>query len=94
MIGTAIHAVTALLVQLAVYFLTGDPITGGLMGVAFWFGNEFAQAEYRAIGEGARRDISLLDGLNPKHWTTKSVFDVLAPLVVVYIAYRVIGEFL
>lgn len=55
------HPVVAGVIQLAVYFLTGNEWIGGLIGLAVFAGREHAQAEYRWIERFGKRFESAAD---------------------------------
>lgn len=71
------------------YALTKNPFIGAIAGIFFFAGREIAQAEYRNIEASPsklRKDMSVLGGFNPKHWTLKALFaDLTIPSVIVII---------
>jgi hypothetical protein len=80
------HAGFALLMQGAVWLLTGNLLAGALLAIGFFFGREHSQAEYKAINtdfDGKRANMPWYAGFKPKYWTLDALLDVLIPTVVV-----------
>lgn len=79
------HAGFALLIQGAVWLLTGSALAGALLAIGFFFGREHAQAEYKAINTdfgGKRANMPWCAGFNPKYWSLDSRLDLLFPVIV------------
>ena len=84
------HAGFALLIQGAVWLLTGNLLAGTLLAIGFFFGREHSQAEYKAINTdfgGKRANMPWYAGFNPKYWTLDAKLDVLFPAVFCALAY-------
>jgi hypothetical protein len=82
------HAGFALLMQGAVWLLTGNLLAGALLAIGFFFGREHSQAEYKAINtdfDGKRANMPWYAGFNPKYWSKDSVLDLALPIVAVTI---------
>jgi hypothetical protein len=78
------HAGFALLMQGAVWLLTGNAFAGALLAIGFFFGREHSQAEYKAINTdfgGKRANMPWYAGFKPKYWTLDAKMDLLFPLV-------------
>jgi hypothetical protein len=78
------HAGLALLMQGAVWLLTGNAFAGALLAIGFFFGREHSQAEYKAINtdfDGKRANMPWYAGFKPKYWSTDAKMDLLFPLV-------------
>jgi hypothetical protein len=83
------HAGFALLMQGAVWLLTGNAFAGALLAIGFFFGREHSQAEYKAINTdfgGKRANMPWYAGFKPKYWTLDAVLDVLFPTAAVVAA--------
>lgn len=80
MIATAAgHTLACLLAQIAVGATTGDWWMGGLLGIAFFWGREQAQAQRKAadaIGVSAKR-MPWYSGLAPWSWSLDGRLDLL-----------------
>ncbi|EHL7589010.1 hypothetical protein DU292_08230 [Escherichia coli] len=86
------HALAAAVIQVVVGMLTGDYLTGGLIGCTFFFAREHTQAEYRYIAEfcgGKRERMPWYGGFLPKAWNIASVFDFAAPAFLCFLIYIV-----
>jgi uncharacterized membrane protein YjgN (DUF898 family) len=84
------HAGFALLMQCAVWLLTGNLLAGTLLAIGFFFGREHSQAEYKAINTdfgGKRANMPWYAGFNPKYWTLDAMLDLLAPVLVCFAFY-------
>jgi hypothetical protein len=80
------HAGYALVMQGALWLLTGSLLTGAVLAIGFFFGREHAQAEYKAINtdfNGKRADTPWYAGFNPKYWSLDAALDVLFPTAAV-----------
>ncbi len=87
-ISNLIHAGYALLMQLGVWFVTGDWLAGALLGIGFFAGREHSQAEYRSIANfygGKRANMPDYAGLMPRAWDLDSVLDLVFPAIAVAI---------
>lgn len=84
------HAVFSLLMQGVVWLLTGNALAGMFFAIAFFFGREHAQAEYKAINMdfgGKRANMPWYAGFNPRYWTLDAVLDLLSPILACYALY-------
>lgn len=85
------HAGFALLMQGAVWLLTGNAFAGALLAIGFFWGREHAQAEYKAINadyDGKRANMPWYAGFKPKYWSLDALLDVLLPLLaIILLAY-------
>lgn len=84
------HAGYAVLIQLIVWWFTGDALAGGLLGIGLFLGREHSQAEYRAINTdfgGKRANMPWYAGFNPKYWKLDGYLDALFPVVATSIIY-------
>jgi len=78
------HAGFALLMQGAVWLLTGNLLAGALLAIGFFWGREHSQAEYKAIATdfgGKRANMPWYAGFKLKYWSTDAKMDLLFPLV-------------
>lgn len=79
------HAVYALLAQAAVWLLTGDLLSGAMVGTAFFFGREMTQYQTRLAASGTHITMQ-----NPLllfcfwRWGSDSVLDVASPALVTF----------
>jgi hypothetical protein len=84
------HAGFALLMQGAVWLLTGNLLAGALLAIGFFFGREHSQAEYKAINTdfgGKRANMPWYAGFKPKYWSTDAKLDTLFPAVFCAMVY-------
>jgi hypothetical protein len=82
------HAGFALLMQGAVWLLTGNLLAGALLAIGFFFGREHSQAEYKAINTdfgGKRANMPWYAGFKPKYWSLDAALDVLFPTAAVLV---------
>ena len=87
------HAGFALLMQGAVWLLTGNLLAGALLAIGFFFGREHSQAEYKAINAdfgGKRANMPWYAGFKPKYWTLDGLLDVAAPAVAVLAVWLIV----
>lgn len=78
------HAGFALLMQGAVWLLTGNLLAGTMLAMGFFFGREHSQAEYKAIStdfNGKRANMPWYAGFNPKYWSLDGKLDILFPIL-------------
>lgn len=79
-----LHALCAASMQCAVGILTGDWLTGALIGCIWFIAREHTQAEYRWIaqyGVGKRANMPWWGGFDPRAWDAASVLDWLVPVI-------------
>lgn len=91
-ISPLLHAVAAVAVQDAVGFVSGDWITGGLLGCIWFIAREHTQAEYRWIaqfGGGKRSNIPWWGGFDWRAWNLPSLLDWLVPVLACAVVYFV-----
>lgn len=86
------HAGFALLIQGAVWLLTGNLLAGALLAIGFFFGREHSQAEYKAINadfDGKRANMPWYAGFKPKYWSLDAALDLAFPVVACSLLYFV-----
>lgn len=80
------HIIVALILQLALWRLTGSLWLGAAAAIGFFLGREITQAEYRWIaefGDGVRANLPIWGWLDPRAWTLKSLSDWVSPSIAV-----------
>jgi hypothetical protein len=86
MLKTLNHTIIALAIQLSVWLATGSFIYGALIAVAYFYGREFAQAEYRYMSKHNtnREGMPWYAGFDYHNWTYDAmVNDLLFPVAAV-----------
>lgn len=89
--GWYIHALGTLAFQLIFTFCTFHwlylfpaSVIGGLLAIAFFYGREFSQAEYRWIdkfGNGSRSNAKWYAGFDLRCWNFGSYVDIATPII-------------
>ena len=90
------HAIIALAIQLSVWLVTGSLVYGALIAVAYFYGREFAQAEYRYMSKHNtnRAGMPWYAGFDYRNWTYDAfVNDLLLPIITVTVVAVVSKEF-
>jgi hypothetical protein len=80
------HTLIALAIQLSVWLVTGSLVYGALIAVAYFYGREFAQAEYRYMSKHNtnRSSMPWYAGFDYRNWTYDAmVNDLLFPVAAV-----------
>ena len=78
------HSLIALAIQSVIALVSGDWWTGAAAGASYFWGREYAQAEYRNIEHnygGRRANMPFLGGLEARAWTLKGILDFVLPTV-------------
>lgn len=85
-----IHALIAVLFQIALGLLLSNWIIGGILACTWWIAREHTQAEYRWIekyGQGKRANMPEWAGFDYRVWNVPSLLDFIAPVVTCSITY-------
>jgi hypothetical protein len=80
------HSLIALAIQSVIALASGDWWTGAAAGASYFWGREYAQAEYRNIERnygGRRANMPFWGGLQPRAWTLKGILDFVLPTLAV-----------
>lgn len=80
------HSLIALAIQSIIALVSGDWWTGAAAGASYFWGREYAQAEYRNIEHnygGRRANMPFWGGLEARAWTLKGILDFVLPTVAV-----------
>jgi hypothetical protein len=80
------HSLIALAIQSVIALVSGDWWTGAAAGASYFWGREYAQAEYRNIEHnygGRRANMPFWGGLEARAWTLKGILDFVLPTVAV-----------
>ena len=80
------HPFIALAIQSVIALVSGDWWTGAAAGASYFWGREYAQAEYRNIEHnygGRRANMPFWGGLQPRAWTLKGITDFVYPTAAV-----------
>jgi len=80
------HSLIALAIQSVIALASGDWWTGAAAGASYFWGREYAQAEYRNIEHnygGRRANMPFWGGLEARAWTLKGILDFVLPTVAV-----------
>ena len=80
------HPFIALAIQSVIALASGDWWTGAAAGASYFWGREYAQAEYRNIEHnygGRRANMPFWGGLQPRAWTLKGILDFVLPTLAV-----------
>lgn len=80
------HSFIALAIQSVIALASGDWWTGAAAGASYFWGREYAQAEYRNIEHnygGRRANMPFWGGLEARAWTLKGILDFVLPTVAV-----------
>jgi hypothetical protein len=78
------HSLIALAIQSVIALVSGDWWTGAAAGASYFWGREYAQAEYRNIEHnygGRRANMPFWGGLEARAWTLKGILDFVLPTV-------------
>jgi len=85
-----IHALIAVLLQIALGLLLSNWIIGGLLACTWWIAREHTQAEYRWIekyGQGKRANMPEWAGFDYGVWNIPSLLDFIAPVIACTVTY-------
>jgi len=80
------HSLIALAIQSVIALVSGDWWTGAAAGASYFWGREYAQAEYRNIEHnygGRRANMPFWGALEARAWTLKGILDFVLPTVAV-----------
>jgi hypothetical protein len=80
------HSLIALAIQSVIALASGDWWTGAAAGASYFWGREYAQAEYRNIEHhygGRRANMPFWGGLEARAWTLKGILDFVLPTLAV-----------
>ena len=91
-ISPLLHALCAVIVQVAVGLLTGNWVWGAAIGCTFFIAREHTQAEYRWIaeyGKGKRSNMPWWGGFDYRAWDLASALDFAVPIVAVAAVWMV-----
>jgi hypothetical protein len=80
------HSLIALAIQSVIALVSGDWWTGAAAGASYFWGREYAQAEYRNIEHnygGRRANMPFWGGMQARAWTLKGILDFVLPTVAV-----------
>jgi hypothetical protein len=80
------HSLIALAIQSVIALVSGDWWTGAAAGASYFWGREYAQAEYRNIEHnygGRRANMPFWGGLEARAWTLKGILDFVLPTLAV-----------
>ncbi len=80
------HPFIALAIQSVIALASGDWWTGAAAGASYFWGREYAQAEYRNIEHnygGLRANMPFWGGLEARAWTLKGITDFVYPTAAV-----------
>ena len=85
------HTFIALFIQGLVWLLTGNLIYGALLAIAYFYGREFAQAEYRWMDANNtnRSAMPWYVGFDIRNWTYDALVNdfVLPSIAVICVAW-------
>lgn len=96
-ISPLLHAVSAVLFQMAVGYLFEEWGVGGAIGCMWFIAREHTQAEYRWIakyGKGKRVNMPWWGGFDYRVWDFNSILDATVPVIacaVVYLEFGYLG---
>jgi hypothetical protein len=80
------HSFIALAIQSVIALASGDWWTGAAAGASYFWGREYAQAEYRNIEHnygGRRANMPFWGGMQARAWTLKGILDFVLPTLAV-----------
>lgn len=89
-ISPLLHAVSAVLLQMASGYLLGEWAAGGAIGCIWFIAREHTQAEYRWIAQlgcGRRANMPWWGGFDRRAWNLPSLLDWFVPVVACAVVY-------